>query len=235
MANLVLMLKDTVISEIFLEKDLISIGRSPSNDICIDNLAVSSCHAKISRRNNTFQIEDLNSTNGTFVNDKRVLNAILSNNDVIMIGKHSLIFSDPNCVDDQDITQNVRKGGDEETVMMSTKPFVESSTQQTDIIYEEPLGGFNVIEGPVESREYLLSARLTTIGKAGSSDIRLKGFFAPRVAALVNRGKEGYSLTPQSGGCKVLVNGTPVTGRIILKHCDIVDIWKVKLQFYIKN
>jgi len=236
MAKIILMLKDSVVSEILLDKGIVSIGRSPDNDIFIDNLAVSSFHAKISNRGQSFLIEDLNSTNGTFVNNKRVSNSILANNDMIMVGKHSLIFSDPRNVDDQDITQAARKGGDDATVMMGAKPvFVETSTLQTEITSVEPLGGFNVIDGPTEKREYELSARLTTIGKSDSAEIRLKGFFAPRLAALVNRSSEGYSISPPTSGSKILVNGNPVVGRVFLKHNDIVDVWKVKLQFYIKN
>jgi hypothetical protein len=236
MATVILMLKDTVISEVPLVEGITSIGRSPNSTIFIDNLAVSSCHAKITNRSNSYIIEDLNSTNGTFVNDKRVSSALLADNDVILIGKHSLIISCPPETDDQDATQFAHQECDDKTVVMNVKQLrINTPTQKADIITVPLLGGFSVIDGPVELREYMLNASITTIGKSVASIIRLKGFFAPREAALVHRNAEGYSLSRSSRWCRVKVNGIPVTGQVVLAHNDIVDVWKVKMKFFIKN
>jgi len=70
----------------------VTIGRNESNDIVIDNLAVSSNHARIESVSASFIIKDLGSTNGTFVNEKLVSAHGLKNQDVILIGKHTLIF-----------------------------------------------------------------------------------------------------------------------------------------------
>lgn len=69
-----------------------TIGRKSSNDIVIDNLAVSGNHAKIESVSTTFVIRDLESTNGTFVNKKKVSMHNLRHGDVLLIGKHDLIF-----------------------------------------------------------------------------------------------------------------------------------------------
>ncbi|BHH86035.1 FHA domain-containing protein [Desulforhopalus sp. 52FAK] len=69
-----------------------TIGRKSSNDIVIDNLAVSGTHAKIESVSTTFVIRDLESTNGTFVNKKKVSMHNLRHGDVLLIGKHDLIF-----------------------------------------------------------------------------------------------------------------------------------------------
>jgi hypothetical protein len=72
------------------------------------------------------------------------------------------------------------------------------------------------------------------IGSQSGSAIVLKGFFAPKSAALVNRRKEGYFITP-SGGTKLKVNGKEIGQRYDLKDGDIVDVSNLKLQFYLKE
>ena len=90
MLTILLKFKNTEIKTIETEKAEITIGRNPANDIHIDNLGVSKQHAKIIKQDGGFVVEDLNSTNGTFIKDKRVAKAVLNNNDEIHIGKHSL-------------------------------------------------------------------------------------------------------------------------------------------------
>jgi pSer/pThr/pTyr-binding forkhead associated (FHA) protein len=73
--------------------DEITIGRNPKNDIRVDNPAVSNSHAAVRKVMNTYYIEDLDSTNGTFVNEKKIARYELLDGDEVIIGKHSLIFS----------------------------------------------------------------------------------------------------------------------------------------------
>lgn len=233
MPKLYLMLKDKVVSEAPLEKSVFTVGRAPGNDLVIDNLAVSGFHAKIVNDNGIYAVEDLNSTNGTFVNDRRVSRIQLKNNDVITVGKHALIFSDPRGADDPDATVYARRGAKEKTVMMSSKiALAEAPPPQAARSAEGALGSFTVVSGPAEKRDYKLAGRLTTIGKSRKAEIRLKGFFAPRVAALVTRTREGYFISPPGGGRTVQVNGAPVAGSALLKDGDTVDAWKVKLHFH---
>ena len=90
MLTILLKFKNSEIKTIETDKAEITIGRNPGNDIYIDNLGVSKQHAKIVRDDGKYVIEDLNSTNGTFIKDKRVARAVLNNNDEVQIGKHSL-------------------------------------------------------------------------------------------------------------------------------------------------
>ena len=92
MIKLELKFKDQVLKKIETENPEITIGRSPNTDIQIDNLAVSNQHAKIIRKKNHYTLEDLNSTNGTYLNDKKITKATLKHNDVITVGKHNLII-----------------------------------------------------------------------------------------------------------------------------------------------
>ena len=90
MLTIFLKFKNSEIKTIETDKAEITIGRNPGNDIPIDNLGVSKQHAKIIKHDGGYVVEDLNSTNGTFINDKRVARAVLNNNDEVHIGKHSL-------------------------------------------------------------------------------------------------------------------------------------------------
>ena len=82
-AKLVLSLNASVLGEYGLEKERITIGRKPDNDIQVDNLAVSGQHAAIITILNDSFLEDLDSTNGTFVNGKLIKKHALKNGDVI--------------------------------------------------------------------------------------------------------------------------------------------------------
>jgi pSer/pThr/pTyr-binding forkhead associated (FHA) protein len=93
MLKIELKFKDSVLKTIVLDKEVISIGRHSDNDIHIDSLSVSSQHARIVKFHKKYIIEDLDSTNGTYLNKKRISKEKLADNDVITIGKHALITS----------------------------------------------------------------------------------------------------------------------------------------------
>lgn len=99
-----------------------NIGRKIANDIVIDNLAVSGFHAQIDSVSNTFVLRDLDSTNGTFVNDKRITMHNLKHHDSILIGKHELIFD---CSDLISIQANETDNSDEKTKILNTNELRE--------------------------------------------------------------------------------------------------------------
>ena len=90
MIELELKFKDAILKKVEIDKPEITIGRSPNADIQIDNLAVSKLHAKLFKDNGQYIVEDLNSTNGTFLNDTKVPKAALKHSDIVTIGKHTL-------------------------------------------------------------------------------------------------------------------------------------------------
>ena len=92
MIKLELKFKDKVIKKLETDKSEITIGRSPNTDIQIDNLAVSKQHAKIIKQKSQYVVEDLNSTNGTLLNDEKISKAILKHNDILAVGKHTLVI-----------------------------------------------------------------------------------------------------------------------------------------------
>ncbi|MDB5742389.1 MAG: domain containing protein [Polaromonas sp.] len=92
MPKMIISLDGEVLKEVELTKDRTSLGRRPYNDIVIDNMAVSGEHAVLQMSGNEGYIEDLNSTNGTYVNGKTVKKQLLQNNDLIEIGKYRIQY-----------------------------------------------------------------------------------------------------------------------------------------------
>ena len=233
MARVLLKYKGAVVKEVILNKEVTTIGRKPDNNIVIDNQAVSGHHAQIKMKNNSLAIEDLSSLNGTYLNGQIVSKSELYDGDIVSLGVHTLdIFSDKKRGADKKGFA-VRGRSMEETVIIAADD-QKKILSASDKSMREALGGFVVVEGSADKKEYEFSERVSVIGRQAGSAIILKGFFAPKVAALVNRRKEGYFITP-SIGKKLKVNGKEIAQRYDLKDGDIVEVGKLKLQFYLKD
>jgi hypothetical protein len=96
------------------------------------------------------------------------------------------------------------------------------------------MGRFTILEGSTDQKEYDLTERMTSIGKESSTKIRLKGFFAPKFAAFVNRSKEGYFISAASGK-KLKVNGEVTSGKYKLQDGDIIQVAGLKMNFNVKE
>ena len=233
MAKVLLKFKEAVIKEIPLDQDVITIGRKTDNDIVIDNQAVSGYHARIKKEGNSLFIEDASSLNGTYINGQKISKGELHNGDVVLIGVHTLDVILGRARDTETKGFAVRGRSMNETVVIAAEDQKKILASQ-DKDKPEILGGFIVIEGSTEKRDYLLKERVITIGKEDGAGIHLRGFFAPKVAALVNRRKEGYFITP-AGGKTLKVNGQKVDHKYDLKDGDIVEAGGLKLQYYVKE
>jgi pSer/pThr/pTyr-binding forkhead associated (FHA) protein len=234
MATVILKFKGEVIKEIPLEKETTTIGRKADNDIVIDNQAVSSHHAQILREKESYFIEDLFSLNGTFVNGSKVTKFELFKSDVILLGLHNLDFISEKVRPPEEKKGFAIRGHSMDETMVINPQDQKKILATRDKDTPEPLGGFYVLEGSTEKREYELKERISTIGKEDGAAIHMKGFFAPKVAALVNRRKEGYFITP-SGGKSIRINGREIERRYDLKDGDIVETGSLKLQFYVRT
>ncbi|MFK5926316.1 MAG: FHA domain-containing protein [Desulfuromusa sp.] len=114
MLNIELKYQSKTLATFETDNEQISIGRNPKNDIKIDNPAVSSSHAVIRKVMSTYYIEDLGSTNGTFVNEKKINKYELLDGDEVIIGKHSLEFHYINA-------DNQRSADFDKTVILDTR------------------------------------------------------------------------------------------------------------------
>ena len=112
--RLVLRFDGQDVQEFVLDKQDVTIGRTANNDIPIDNLAISGHHATVYVTASGPELVDMNSTNGTIVNDKKIERHHLQDGDIITIGKHQLLYFN-------DMAHSI-EGSDEQseaTVMMS--------------------------------------------------------------------------------------------------------------------
>ena len=229
MATLLLQFKDALLEKFVLNTNTLSIGRDPQNDIVIDNLAVSRYHAKISRNEYGYVVEDLQSGNGTFVNDEHVHKQVLRNRDTILIGKHTLVFINeekPSLVeDDEDKALSLA----EETFILPSK---HRAAWMTD--NDNCEGSLTILSGR-ETRKHLPLTKQTTIGgKSAKADIKLRGLFVGSIAFIISRTPTGFSISHSEGKRRPRVNGRAIKGQQPLRDGDTITIGLTRLQFHEK-
>ena len=216
MGKLVVSLDGVVIKEVQITKDKTTLGRRPYNDIVIDNLAVSGEHAVLQMVGADVFIEDLNSTNGTYINGKAVKKQLLAHNDTVEIGKYKIKF----IVDD---------GTDYEKTMImkpGTRPPGQGAPSGFGNSGFGSLGAstvpasIRVLNGAAAGREVSLTKVVTTVGKPGV-----------QVASITKR-PGGYVLAHVEGTPQPMVNGNAVVGETVnLKNGDVIELAGTQMQF----
>lgn len=238
MPKLLLKFQAAVIKEIPLDKDSLSVGRKPDNDIVVDNPAISGRHCKISLEGGTYYVEDLESTNGTYVNEKRIKKAGLKHNDVVGLAKHALVFVEDAPPPEAPAAE--KKPAGDETLVISPQKQAELVAAATAHAKEAgaKIGCLRILKGVVAQPEYELKGMSTYVGKSDRVQIPIKGagFFgsAPEVAASIHRKPEGYVLVAVTEGYPA-VNGAKVTGSVVLKEGDLIDCGGTTMQFVMKD
>lgn len=237
MPKLLLKFDQAVIKEIPVEKDVLTVGRKPENDIIIDNPTVSGQHCKIFIQGGTYFVEDLNSTNGTYVNDKKIMTAGLHHNDVIGVVKYALVFIDPPPVAaaEPEATVLIAPEHAREAVPPATQEQVAKKTATAAMPQTQQMTGYvTVTKGAVDDNvEVELKGLSTYIGKSDRMNIKIKGFFAPDVAANIAKRAEGYVLVAIKEGYPV-VNGEAVTGQRALQDGDEITCGSTTMTFSIR-
>ena len=241
MPKLSLMFGDRLVKEVPVGSRPITIGRAPDNDLPVDNLAVSNYHAKVYYEAGRMVIEDLDSLNGTFVNDLRIERATLHDGDNVHIGKHKIKVDTSG---DAPVPVNTgRKAAApriNETMVLDTKER-RQMLQQAAAMGESmqfastrmKVPTLVVLNGKTDQKEYVLTNRLTVIGKSQMATIKLKGWFKPAMAAQINQRDDGYYL---GAGDKVPnVNGTPIPGPLRLSDGDLIEVSGVRLNFIFRE
>ena len=234
MPKLLLKFNAAVIKEIAFDHDSISVGRKPDNDIAIDNPAISGHHCKISKQGGTYFVEDLESTNGTFVNEKRIKKAGLHHNDVVGIAKHSLLFLEDAAAPQAAVAAPVEPEADA-TMMLSPQKQAELVAASTASAKPAGrVGWLRVLKGVVGPAEFELKGMSTYIGKSDRVQVQIKGSglfgSAPEVAASIHRKPEGYVLVAVTDGYPT-VGGNKVSGSVVLKDGDLIECGSTTMQF----
>jgi len=232
MARVIVVFNKKVIKEYPFSKDSMTIGRDEANEIVIDNLAVSGYHARIDKTGDMYILTDLQSTNGTFANDKKITSCKLHHKDKITIGKHLLFFAISK--------QEQAKAKEEEldqTMILDTAQQKELLEKQAEkkaknvSAQQGEIGVVSFLDGSGEG-EIQLTKKLTKIGKAETSEIRLGGLFMPPTAATISLRPNGYAITPTTGKTKIKVNNKVTKESYYLKDFDTIEIGSYKFQFY---
>lgn len=241
MPRLILCLDGKVVKRYSLGP-VVTIGRLPDNTIVIDNAAVSGHHACASLDGSRFVLEDLDSTNGTLVNDRRVSRHTLQNGDIVQIGSHTLEFDEKHGgrVDKHEAAERIATNPGETVFLDADKhqallEMLRETTDSDDQLMGAAAAGpgkigvLRVLKGQADQTEYHLQAHTSVIGKADSSLVRLKGWFLPNVAVVITRNGPGYTATHMKSSA--LLNGEPLTGRCDLKEGDVLRVGGLTLEF----
>lgn len=234
MPKIIVKFNEAVIKDVPLDREQLTIGRKPDNDVVIDNPAVSGHHAKLSRVQAVYFLEDLGSTNGTFVNEKKIDKRQLKDGDRVTIGKHVLLYED----EVKGMAPPPAPAVDtDKTMILDTQRQREllKAEQTTQPKPKERFGVLQVLSGGTDKKEYQLTGRIVLIGSQDGATVKLTGWFAPKVAAMISRRPDGYNISLSEDGKKVLVNGTPIHGRADLKDGDLLEVAGVKMSFSLKD
>ena len=244
MAKLVVSLDGVVIKEVQITKDKTTLGRRPYNDIVIDNLAVSGEHAVLQMVASDVFIEDLNSTNGTYINGKAVKKQLLAHNDTVEIGKYKIKYLLDDSAD-YEKTQILRPGSSVHA--HAPAPSAAAAPQYAAAPAFAPMpsvygagsqqrggasSGFGaldgaappalikVLNGAAAGREVTLTKVVTTVGKPGVQ------------VASITRRPTGYVFAHVEGVLRPSVNGTPVIGETVaLRNGDVIELAGTQMQF----
>jgi pSer/pThr/pTyr-binding forkhead associated (FHA) protein len=232
MGKLVVSLDGVVIKEVQITKDKTTLGRRPYNDIVIDNLAVSGEHAVLQMVGADVFIEDLNSTNGTYINGKAIKKQLLTHNDTVEIGKYKIKYL-------------VDESSDyEKTMIMRPGSSAPGMTPPSPMHSNHPglgqpsgfggLGGppgvtqspnalpasIKVLNGAAAGREVTLTKVVTTVGKPGV-----------QVASITKR-PNGYAFAHVEGSSRPSINGVPLVGESVpLRNGDVIELAGTQMQF----
>jgi hypothetical protein len=241
MGKLVVSLDGVVIKEVQITKDKTSLGRRPYNDIVIDNLAVSGEHAVLQLVGRDVFIEDLNSTNGTYINGKAVKKQLLQHNDTVEIGKYKIKYLIEEG-SDYEKTMILRQGSPMPAMagagaggfnsahgLGGTAPAPAPQSGLGGLgSFGSGFGSFpsqtpasiKVLNGAAAGREVQLTQVVTTEGKPGV-----------QVASITKR-PGGYVFAHVEGSARPTVNGNAVAGEPVhLKSGDVIELAGTQMQF----
>ena len=219
----------------------LTIGRAPDNAVIIDNPAVSGHHARVFSESGAVILEDLNSTNGTFVNGHHSTRRVLRGGDVVQIGKHQLVFEHtqewaaappqlPALGDtvylDTKQHRELMSSLDEARAHAPTRPVQKTSAPRR-------VGVLQVIAGRADQSAYDLEANTSLIGKSADALVRLRGWFKPAAALAIARSSDGYIATLMGG--RTTINNQPLEKRQALQDGDVLNVNGLILEFRWKD
>jgi len=228
MPEIIVKYQDKIIEKFITEKRRVSVGRTPDNDIVLDNRGVSRRHSIIEFGDKQAIIIDNESLNGTFVNSRKINEEVLKDNDLITIGKYNLIYHSQEQKDDNIF-------GLDGTMILKTK-------QQKELIAKDNIAkqltteaGCSILlgEAGADQDKFPLAHAVVTIGRSKLANIRAKGWFVSGVQAKIVQEGTDYWVVNLGRKGKTLINGESID-RYMLKNDDLVQVGKTVFR-YIEN
>ncbi|MFL9711619.1 FHA domain-containing protein [Methylobacillus sp. Pita1] len=231
MAKLVLTLEGDFLAEFPLDKQRLTIGRRPSCDIRLENLAISGEHAAVLAEDGVFYIEDNRSTNGTLVNGRAITRHQLQDGDRIGLGRHQIEYLEEDLAADRGFEKTV-------LVMPAIREMMAEAAEKQAA--EEPVGQHadgravngaaglqpaglakvKVLNGASPGRELVIRKTLTTLGKSGVQ------------VAVITKRTHGYFLSHVEGDGRPVLNGAAVGLQAqLLADGDIIELAGVRMLF----
>ncbi len=209
MAKLTVFFKDKAIHSGLFDHGIVHIGRDETNDISIDSLAVAPAHAVMIIRDDDYIIKQLNDEFPLIVNGKKIKTGNLSNNDIISMGKHDIIFNTTESVEYPESNSLI----DED---------VKSLNQEIDGELRSPVANLQFMSGNNIGKILPLKKSMTRLGHDGNG-----------VIAIAKR-KEGYFVSVLEHSGTITVNNEPLNDKSLkLNTNDVLVIDNTSLQFFL--
>lgn len=233
MTDWTIKLHDTIIKTFPIrDGQTITIGRGKECDISIDNTAISRQHVSLCRSSGIYFVSDLGSTNGTFVNGKKIgVDEAVSDNDTIVFGKFTLTTANP-----ADAASRVAASvsadtmdHDDETVFVSGKKPIAPTPH-----FKPKATGprLTVLQGEASPREISLGGISSLkLGSDPSCDLVIPGWFVAKAQAYIIKRDDSYLLVPQKSWAGTYVNNSKLSSEHILRSGDIITIRGTSLRF----
>jgi len=207
------------------------IGHSPDADVVINNTAISRHHSSIELRDGRHYLADLKSTNGTYVNGKKIASKVpISENDVIFIGKFRLL---PAAADEQyDVSSYATAmDTDDEATISANSPQQQAASQAAAPAAKE-VYKLNVIEGETEPDALFLDGKSRVkIGKDPSCDMVISGWLVGKIQCWVVNKEGRYYIVPKRSWTATRLNDVIIKEERLLRKGDILEIKRVKIRF----
>ncbi len=211
MAKFTVYFKDKATQSYIYDSGVIHIGRDESNDLVIENLAVAPAHAVVIIKPEGSVIKQLNDDFPLQVNNEKIKECILHNNDTISIGKHNIIYSS---------TESVT----EINPSLFNKDVDFLNKKIGDTIKKEIEANIQILDGPHIGRILPLKKAMTRLGQDGSGVV------------VITKRKEGYFISSLETHRSIVINQQALEDKTVqLNNNDIIKIDKMSMQFYLES
>jgi len=218
--SLLVKLNNQLHQEIRLDLPELTIGRAKDNDLVVADPCISAHHARLVKVESMFYVEDLGSTNGTFINGLKIDEQPLKDLDEISIGTYRLFFRESDTPRNESQTDH---DAIDETIVLRPKIRPLADLKPVSALLSH-------VDGKTIPKSHRVRGPIAIIGAHDHATVKLTGWFAPKVAAILERQAHSYAIRP-GAGAKLTVNQSLVIGSALLKSGDVIEVAGLKMMF----